>query len=84
VVPVGAAWAESWATRPDLHLWHADGSHPSPAGTYLAAAAFYAALTGESCGGAEHAGFGQLDDDEIRLLQEIGVRSGLSVARPRR
>jgi hypothetical protein len=78
VVPVGEAWARSRSERPALHLWHADGSHPSPAGTYLAAAAFYAALTGRSCVGADHEGFGQLDREEIRSLQEIGVSFGLT------
>lgn len=71
VVPAGVAWQTSWQRRPDIHLWHADGSHPSPAGTYLAAATFYGALTGRSCAGADHAGHGQLDTDEIRALQEV-------------
>ncbi len=71
VVPVGEAWAKSWSTNRDLHLWHADGSHPSPAGSYLAAAVFYRTLTGEGCVGADHAGLGQLDVAEIRFLQEL-------------
>lgn len=84
VVPVGEAWAESWQAHPDIHLWHADGSHPSPAGTYLAAATFYSVLTGRSCVGADHAGFGQLDADEIRALAEIGRTTALSVVPPPR
>jgi hypothetical protein len=50
VVPAGGAWAlvrsaDSSATR---LLFVEDGSHPSPAGTYLAACTFYAALYGRS------------------------------------
>ena len=75
VIPVGEAWLESRRERPDIHLHHADGSHPSPAGTYLAAAMFYARLgEGPSCVGADHNGFGYLDVEEIRFLQETAVR----------
>jgi hypothetical protein len=44
VVPVGIAWSEIRQTRPGLVLFLDDGSHPSPAGTYLAACTFYAAI----------------------------------------
>jgi hypothetical protein len=75
VIPVGEAWLESRRQRPDIHLHHADGSHPSPAGSYLAAAMFYARLgAGPSCVGADHGGFGYLDEEEIRFLQETAVR----------
>lgn len=52
VAPVGLAWARVRAERPDIVLFHPDGSHPSPAGTYLNACVFYAQLTGESPVGA--------------------------------
>lgn len=46
VAPVGLAWQSilklDWGTE----LYHQDGSHPSAAGTYLAACVFYATLTG--------------------------------------
>ena len=44
VAPVGRAWATvvSQSSRPGL--WQDDGSHPTTAGTYLAAAVFYAAI----------------------------------------
>jgi len=47
VAPVGLAWKAAIEQRADLELFAADGSHPSPAGTYLAACVFYATLTGE-------------------------------------
>ena len=48
VAPVGQVWAQVRSLRPDLELFHDDGSHPSTAGTYLTACVFYAMLTGES------------------------------------
>jgi hypothetical protein len=44
IVPVGLAFASAIEAIPDLALHTADRVHPSLAGTYLAAAVFYAAL----------------------------------------
>jgi len=52
VAPVGLAWARALDRRPDLALHLADGSHPTPAGSYLAACVIYATLTGTSPVGA--------------------------------
>ena len=52
VAPVGLAWDHVRSERPDIVLFHPDGSHPSPAGTYLAACIFYAELTGQAPLGA--------------------------------
>lgn len=48
VAPVGDAWRAALRSDdcPTLHV--ADRSHPTPAGTYLAACVFYAATTGRS------------------------------------
>jgi hypothetical protein len=46
VVPAGMAWEEVRRNRVDLELFMRDGSHPSPAGTYLTACVFYAAIFG--------------------------------------
>ena len=48
VIPVGLAWQRSRELRPDLELYHPDGSHPSPEGTYLTACVMYAVLTDSS------------------------------------
>jgi len=48
VVPVGPAWARVRKERSMLKLFAYDGSHPTPAGTYLAACVFFAVLTGRS------------------------------------
>lgn len=48
VVPVGLAFATATAEESGIALRIADRRHPTPAGTYLAACTFYAALFSES------------------------------------
>src|SRR5207248_894005 len=52
VVPVGVAWEQFRSVYVDPDLYDADGSHPSPAGSYLAACTFLGALFGKSPVGA--------------------------------
>ena len=47
--PVGAAWKAVRETHPEIDLYQADGSHPSIAGTYLAACVFYSTFFQQSC-----------------------------------
>ena len=84
VAPAGLAWRRVWddavAVGDDpLHpeslfarLYQADGSHPSPAGTYLAACVVYAAATGMNPTGL---GLGVwLPEAERLYLQEVARR----------
>jgi hypothetical protein len=48
VAPVGVAWQVVLQAYPELTLYDKDGSHPSPAGSYMAACVFYAVLFNES------------------------------------
>ena len=48
VVPVGVAWEQVLENCDAPVLHDKDGSHPTPAGSYLAACVFLAALVGES------------------------------------
>ena len=48
IVPVGVAWASVLGTPGHPALHDRDGSHPSPAGSYLAACVFLAVLFGET------------------------------------
>jgi hypothetical protein len=48
VVPVGTAWQRFLAKHDAPVLHDADGSHPTPAGSYLAACVFFAVLWGRS------------------------------------
>lgn len=49
VSPVGMAWQAVRNTHPEIDLYVDDGSHPTVAGTYLAACVFYCSLFHESC-----------------------------------
>ena len=46
--PVGPVWRHIRATFPGIELYDADNIHPSVAGTYAAACAFYAIVFGKS------------------------------------
>jgi hypothetical protein len=46
VAPAGQAWQTVLRQDPGIVLWEADGIHPSPAGTYLAACVLYTRLFG--------------------------------------
>jgi len=46
VCPVGRVWRYLRTKHPDIQLYASDGSHPSLAGTYAAACAFYTMIFG--------------------------------------
>jgi hypothetical protein len=54
IAPVGPAWGRALKERPDFELHGSDGSHPTPAGTYLAACVFYASIYRKSPVGNTH------------------------------
>lgn len=45
IAPVGPAWQFALAAAPDTQLYMEDGSHPTPAGSYLAACVFFHVMT---------------------------------------
>jgi hypothetical protein len=51
LLPVGDAWRAAWRRDPRLALYGADGFHPTPLGSYLAALVMYQQLTGRSPAG---------------------------------
>lgn len=69
VIPAGLAFARSIARRAELNLYAPDKRHPSPAGSYLAAATVYGALTGKSPVGNSFTG--PVDKDAAAFLQGI-------------
>lgn len=48
IAPVGLAWEDLRSRTSSVDPYSQDGSHPSPAGSYLAACVFYATLTGRN------------------------------------
>jgi hypothetical protein len=67
VAPAGEAWQTVLRANPTIALWQADGSHPSPAGTYLAACVLYARIFDASPVGV--ADTGGLSPDVAQALQ---------------
>lgn len=67
--PVGAAWAQVRDQFPSINLYNADGSHPSFAGSYLAACTIYSTMFGASTVGASYTL--SLDPDTAGILQEM-------------
>jgi hypothetical protein len=68
VVPVGLAWQRFLSGHASPKIHDKDGSHPTLAGSYLAACVFYAALFGESPAGIDAPVEG-LGDDDAALLR---------------
>jgi len=75
VAPVGYAWSLVRADHPEIGLWADDGSHPSGAGTYLAACVFYAAIFRASPTGLPFDG--GLGAGRARILQDEAGRGVL-------
>lgn len=72
VVPAGKAWAISLAEKPQLKLHEWDKSHPTFAGSYLAACVFYATLMGASPAGLDPC---ELKQDDALWLQNTAWRA---------
>jgi hypothetical protein len=68
VVPVGVAWQRFLAAQSSPNLYDKDGSHPSLAGSYLAACVFFSVFYKESPAGIDSELIG-LSDGEVALLQ---------------
>ena len=54
VAPAGQAWQADVRADPTIALWQSDGSHPTPAGTFLAACAVYTRVFGPCPVGASY------------------------------
>ncbi len=72
VIPVGLAFEEAYRRRPDMKLHQPyDGSHPTPAGTYLAACTVYASVYGQSPVGNAYDYHGTVGKDTAAFLQQV-------------
>lgn len=80
VAPVGIAWRTTRQQQPQLQLYQSDGSHPSEAGTYLAACVFFQMLYGRSAVG--NAFTGGLDAGTAKALQQIAADTVSSYRQP--
>jgi hypothetical protein len=71
VVPVGPAWHAATREMPELQLYTSDGSHPTAAGSYLAACVFHAVLFDDEANGDSVADTLKLDRGVARKLQRV-------------
>ena len=72
VIPVGLAFAEAYARRPDVRLHKDfDGSHPSLLGTYLAACVVFTSLYKTSPMGNSYDYFGKVKEPDAKFLQKV-------------
>ncbi len=76
VAPVGVAWSSATRRFAPTVLWQSDGTHPTPAGTYLAACVFYATLFKASPVGLSYRGSLQRRDAIVlqRLAADAAAR----------
>ena len=77
VVPAGVAWQKALDQSTGLVLHDRDGSHPNPAGTYLAACVFYATLFDASPVGlaVDPALLAKCGAETIELLGQVAFRT---------
>jgi hypothetical protein len=73
VVPAGLAFARAIAKRPNIELYQSDKRHPSLAGTYLAAATVFTAITGTSPVVSTYTA--GLDPELARFLRETAAET---------
>lgn len=74
--PVGISWSNSIANGDPIELYTSDGSHPTLAGSYLAACTFYATIFNKSPVGISYtAGLSALD---AAYLQQIAAYTVLT------
>ena len=71
VAPVGPAWQLAMRKLPQIHLYVNDGSHPSAAGSYLAACVFLGTLFKQSPSGSavsDSLGIDRADAEELQAI----------------
>lgn len=74
-IPVGTVWQELQERDPAVELYAADGSHPSPLGSFAAATAFYRALFGTLPPTSFAFGYETMHNPSSYVLERTGVVS---------
>ena len=69
--PVGQAWQRARKRHPEIVLYDADGSHPAPAGTYLAACVIAAKIGDRDPRGFDAALPAGVTEAEAEILRDI-------------
>jgi hypothetical protein len=74
LAPVGRAFVHVVGSEPQLELYRADASHPTPAGSFLVACVLYGALTGEDPRSSRYVPFG-LDKGVAEQLKQVAAQT---------
>ena len=69
VIPAGLAFAKAISKKPELEFYQKDKRHPSPIGTYLAAATAYASIYKKSPVGLSYTA--DIDAETAKFLQTV-------------
>ncbi len=70
LIPVGSCWAKAREWDKDINLFHPDGSHPSPLGTFLTALCYVKKITGKLPGRfATVYNYMDKDGETFRIMQ---------------
>jgi hypothetical protein len=75
IAPVGLAWQHARAQPDAPELFEPDGSHPTLAGSYLAACVFYGTLFGGNPAGLPAPEPLRISDEQLRLLQSAAGKA---------
>lgn len=70
LIPVGRAWQAALKMQSDLPLYDADGSHPAPLGSYLAACVFVAKLWDKDARGLLVPDGWKISDENAALVRD--------------
>jgi hypothetical protein len=73
VARVGLAWQRALRAAPTINLYDSDGSHPSPAGSWLAACVLYRAITGNAPAAVADTVAPMLSASDARTLRLIAA-----------
>lgn len=82
VVPVGPAWQRVREIAAGPGLYDADGSHPTPAGSYLAACVFYATLWDRSPEGLSVPKSVRITAEQAALHQRLAWETSRAFSAP--
>lgn len=83
LAPVGVAWENCQKVNPEINLYHKDGRHANPMGSYLTACVFYATIYNVSPEGLpflvslENNELNNITEDKIRFLQRMAFEATL-------
>jgi hypothetical protein len=73
LAPVGRAFVRAVSEEPEIELYRSDDSHPTPAGSFLAACVLYGALTGEDPRASQYVPFGS-SASEAEQIKTLAAR----------